>query len=348
MKKQYYPFRLKSLRISALLHKKTVSVTLMLAVASIAALVASAGLGDMAISPPDVVKTIFGKGAEEHDIVINTLRLPRIVVAFLVGVSLAVSGAILQGVIRNPLASPDVIGITAGASVAAVAFISYLSGQVSIHWLPLAATLGAWAISLIIYVLAWKQGVTPVRLVLIGIGVDLLIDALTTIMLVTSPMYKTSQSYIWLTGTVYGSSWENVLTILPWTIVLIPFALIYARNVNVQQLGDDIAQGVGSSVQRHRFILLFISVALAGSAVAVAGGVAFVGLIAPHMARKMVGPVFGGVLPVSALIGGLTVLLADLAARTLFMPHDIPVGVLTSAVGAPFFIYLLYRNRNSK
>jgi iron complex transport system permease protein len=159
-------------------------------------------------------------------------------------------------------------------------------------------------------------------------------------------MTAASEAYIWLTGTVYGSTWENVRTLAPWTLILIPVAFMFVRHVNIQQLGEDIATGMGSTVQRNRFYLLMISVGLAGSAVAVGGGIGFVGLIAPHMARKLVGAAFGSVLPVSALIGGIIVVLADLAARTVFIPLDVPVGILTSGIGAPFFIYLLYRNRN--
>jgi iron complex transport system permease protein len=344
--KKYIPLRSKRLRLSVLFHRKPLYLVLFLGCLSISFFFLSAGLGDMVIPPTGIVHALLGNSTDEYELVVNTLRAPRIVLAFLVGLALAVSGTILQGIIRNPLASPDVIGITAGASLAAVAFISFLAGSVSIHWLPLAAAIGAGVISVIVYTLAWKQGVTPVRLVLIGIGMDLLIDALTTLLLVTSPLYKTSQAYIWLTGTVYGATWANVWTLLPWLLILLPLSMLLARHVNIQQLGDDIALGAGHAVQRYRFLLLFVSVALAGSAVAVAGGIAFVGLIAPHMARKLVGPVFGAVLPVSALLGGLIVLLADLIARTVFLPHDIPVGVFTSAIGAPFFIYLLYRNRN--
>jgi iron complex transport system permease protein len=172
-------------------------------------------------------------------------------------------------------------------------------------------------------------------------------QSLTKVMLVLSPIYTASEAYLWLVGTVYGTTWKTVWTILPCSLVFIPLAFIYSRNVNVLQLGDDIAMSVGSAVQRQRFVLLLISVALAGAAVSVGGGIAFVGLIAPHMTRKLIGPAFGGVLPVSALIGGLMVLLADLIARTAFLPYDIPVGVFTAGVGAPFFIYLLYRNRNT-
>ncbi|RCW42259.1 FecCD family ABC transporter permease [Paenibacillus prosopidis] len=345
--KHFSPLRPGKLPVSIFLHRKTFLITVALILANLAVLIISTGLGDMNISPIDVLKTIFGRGTDDHTIVIHTLRLPRIIAAFLVGASLAAAGAILQGVIRNPLASPDIIGITSGASVAAVAFITYFS-EVSIKWLPVAAMVGAGITSMIIYSMAWKKGVTPIRLVLIGIGMNFLLVSLTKVMLVLSPIYSSSEAYIWLTGTVYGTSWEMVWALLPWTVFFIPLAMVNARNVNVLQLGDDVAAGVGSAVQRQRFVLMWISVALAGSAVAVGGGIAFIGLIAPHMTRRMVGPSFGGVLPVSALIGGLIVVVADLIARTAFIPYDIPVGVFTAGVGAPFFIYLLYRNRNSR
>ncbi|SDX37538.1 iron ABC transporter permease [Paenibacillus sp. CF384] len=333
--------------VSFFLHKKTVRLTIGLLLASFLSLLVSAALGDMRISPVNVIRTLVGGGTEEYKLIINTLRLPRIIAAFLVGASLAVAGAILQGIIRNPLASPDIIGITSGASVAAVAFISYLSSTLSIVWLPVAAMVGAGITSILIYFLAWKKGVTPIRLVLIGIGINFLLASITKVMLVMNPITTASQAYVWLTGTVYGTDWKMVWTIVPWVSVFIPLSFLFARNVNVLQLGDDIAKGVGSAAQRQRFVLLMISVALAGAAVSVGGAISFVGLIAPHMTRKLVGPAFGGVLPIAALIGGLMVVLADTVARTAFLPYDIPVGVFTAGIGAPFFIFLLYRNRNA-
>ncbi|WP_256760510.1 iron chelate uptake ABC transporter family permease subunit [Cohnella sp. WQ 127256] len=345
--KGYMHVRFKKVPVSFFLHKKTVKLTIGLALASVVAFLLSTSLGDMRIHPLDVVRAMFGSGTEEHRLVVQTLRLPRIIAAFLVGAALAVAGSILQGIIRNPLASPDIIGITSGASLAAVAFISYLAGSVSIVWLPVAAMVGAGVTSILIYWLAWKKGVTPIRLVLVGIGMNFLLGSITKVMLVKNPIFTSSQAYVWLTGTVYGTDWSIVWMIVPWVAVFIPLAFVLARNVNVLQLGDDIAAGAGSSVQRQRFTLLMISVALAGAAVAVGGAISFIGLIAPHMTRKLVGPSFGGVLPVSALIGGLIVVLSDTVARTAFLPYDVPVGVFTAGVGAPFFIYLLYRNRNS-
>jgi iron complex transport system permease protein len=171
--------------------------------------------------------------------------------------------------------------------------------------------------------------------------------AATTMMILFNPRGDAGIAYLWLTGSIYATSWGNVLTILPWTLILLPLAFLLSRHVNILQLGDEVATGAGSAVESSRLLLLLISVALAAAATSVAGGIGFIGLLAPHMARKLVGPGFARMLPVSVLLGAILVLLADLAGRTLFLPLDVPVGVFTSAVGAPFFIYLLYARRNS-
>ncbi len=322
-------------------------ILLGLAGIAIVAFFVSIGLGSRNTALPDVVRTLFGYGTAEQSLIVHTLRLPRALVAVLAGAALSVAGAILQGIIRNPMASPDIIGITGGATFAAVAFITYLGGAVSIKWLPAAAFAGAALISIVIYLLAWNRGVSPIRLVLIGVGISAVTGSLTMLMIVLSPVNAAGQAYVWMTGSVYGSSWGDVYSVLPWVLVLIPLALYLHRHLNVQELGDEVATGLGSPVQVHRFLLLTVSVALAGAAVAVAGAVGFVGLIAPHIARKLVGPSFDGLVPAAAMVGGLMVLLADTIGRTVFLPLDVPAGVFTAAVGAPYFIYLLYRSRHS-
>jgi iron complex transport system permease protein len=326
--------------------RQPVVVSLILLAACAVTVIISIGLGGMNIPPLEVIRSLIGIGGEDQTLVIMKLRLPRIVLSLLVGASLSAAGAILQSVIRNPLASPDMIGITGGASVAAVAFITYTAGAVSIHWLPLSAMTGAVIVSGLLYWFAWKKGVTPIRLVLVGVGMSSLMSAMITMMIVFSPKNDPGQAFLWLIGSVYGANWMNVVTLLPWTAIFIPLAFLLTRHVNIGQLGDEMAISAGSSVQRTRLGLILISVALAGSAVSIAGGVAFVGLLAPHMARKLVGTSFGNLLPVSVIIGSIIVTLADLAGRTLFMPLDIPLGVFVSGVGAPFFLYLLYARRN--
>ena len=339
-------------KISFLLDRHAIKVfsTAVLIVAII--FIISVGIGDMKISPLSVVKVFFGGGTEMERLVVISFRLPRIIVALMAGISLAVAGAILQGMIRNPLASPDILGITGGAAVAVVGFLAFFSDEnnaltVSIKWLPFAAFLGAGAVAILVYVFAWKNGVSPFRLVLIGIGVSALMQALTTLMMILGPIYRASQANIWITGTVNGSTWANVVVLVPLTVTLVLIALFMTRNMNIQELGDAIATGVGSHVQRQRLIFMLICTALIGVSVAFVGGIGFVGLMAPHIARRLVGSSFGALLPISALIGGVLVMLADLAGRTLFSPLEVPAGVFTSAIGAPYFIYLLFKTRNA-
>ena len=202
-------------------------------------------------------------------------------------------------------------------------------------------------IAVLVYFLAWQKGVSPVRLVLIGIGISALTQAVTTLLMIFGPIYRASQANIWITGTVNGSDWHDVWILLPWSLVFILLSFFISRQLNIQELGEEIATGVGGNVQRQRFFLLLMSTALVGGAVAFAGGIGFVGLMAPHMARRMVGSSFGALLPTAALIGGILVMAADLIGRTLFLPLEVPAGVFTAAIGAPYFIYLFFKTRNS-
>jgi iron complex transport system permease protein len=349
---KYNNFRLFRGRMSFLIDRKAAFIFTILLLVAFLVFVVSTGTGEMKINPLTVVKVFFGGGPEMEKLIITSFRLPRIIVALMVGISLAVAGGILQGMIRNPLASPDVLGITGGAAVAVVGFLALFSDQnnaltVSIAWLPLAAFLGAGVVAFLVYILAWKNGVSPIRLVLIGIGISTLMQALTTLMMIMGPIYQASQANIWITGTVYGSNWKNVETLVPWTVTFLILALIAARTINIQELGDEVATGLGGKVQKQRFLLLMISTALIGSSVAFAGGIGFVGLMAPHMARRLVGSSFGALLPASALLGGILVMVADLIGRTLFSPLEVPAGVFTAGIGAPYFIYLLFKTRNA-
>ncbi|MFD2706570.1 FecCD family ABC transporter permease [Salibacterium lacus] len=328
------------------LKTRTNRVLLLLFLAAVAACMLGPSLGNTMLSPLEVIRAMGGDGEGANEFIVMNSRLPRTLVSILVGAALGVSGALLQGVVRNPLAAPDIIGVTGGASVAAVAFLTYASGSVSIGWLPGAAVTGALVVASLTYSLAWKKGVTPIRLVLIGIGIAAVMSALTTFMIVVSSKVTASSAYLWLTGSIYGASWEDIFAMLPVVLVLTPAALLFAGSLNAQQFGDDTASGLGVRIQVHRFILLFISVVLAGAAVAAAGAIGFVGLIAPHIARTLIGRTFGPVIAASAFVGGLLLFGADLAARTIFYPVDVPAGVFTAAVGAPFFLFLLYRNRN--
>ncbi|MFS0558376.1 FecCD family ABC transporter permease [Brevibacillus sp. 179-C9.3 HS] len=343
--KDYLSLRIGKRFTSFQLHKKTIIFSLLALLIVIAVSVISLGMGEMKIAPLNVVKVLLGIGSEEDALIVEQFRLPRIVIAILVGAALAVAGAIMQGLVRNPLASPDILGVSGGASVFAVGFL-ILFETASIKWLPPIAFLGATFTTFLLYALSWKKGVTPLRLVMIGVGIKIAAGAIVTMLIMFSPFLLQNKALLWLTGSIYGVAWNDVFMILPWVIGLILAAGLLARRVNIQQLGDDLATSLGSSLQLDRFLLLMICAALTGTAVSVGGDISFVALLAPHIAKQLIGPSFGGAMTLSAFLGAIIVLLADLIARMAFSPIEVPVGVFTSAIGAPFFIYLLYKNRN--
>lgn len=309
----------------------------------------STSIGDSFINPLEIFNILLGGGTDFNRLVVIDFRLPRIFIAAFAGMALAVAGAILQGMIKNPLASPDIIGISAGGGAAIVAFLAIFSDSnhsltVSIHWLPFAAFIGATIIGFLVYFFAWKDGITPIRLVLIGIGVSAFMQAMTTMLMLLGPIYRASEANMWITGSVSGANWDQVKMLIPWTILLLLITFFVTRHLNVQELGDDTASSLGQPVQKMRFLLLFLSTGLVAGAIAFAGAIGFVGLMAPHIARRLVGSSFGVLIPTAATIGALLVMIADVIGRTAFSPLEVPAGVFTAAIGAPYFIYLLFRN----
>jgi iron complex transport system permease protein len=337
---------LRTLGFSRQINPSTVLRLLLAVLISLLLMLCSLSLGKVLLSPLEVLRILFSSEDSSLVFIVEQLRLPRMLLAALVGGALAVSGVILQSIIRNPLASPDLLGITSGASAAAVFYLSFYASTLGQHWLPMAAMLGAGLAVLAIYLLAWKQGASPLRLVLIGVGVSALLSAVTTFILVFSPLTTTLSAYVWLTGSVYGASWAQPRALAGWLLVILPGLLLVARHVRVQQLDDSLAQGIGVRVQWLRVGLLLVSVALAGAAVAWGGAMAFVGLIAPHIAKRLVAPGFAGQAAMSALVGANLLMLADLAGRTLFLPLDLPAGIFVAVLGTPFFLYLLIKQRH--
>lgn len=335
--------------ISFRVDRRLPALLLGLAILSFGAIVWNVQQGEYPIATLDIIKTLFGidTGNPDHAFVIYTLRLPRTLVAFLVGMALATSGAIFQGLTRNALADPSIIGINAGASLVAVAVI-VLVPDAPVYALPIAAFVGAAMIAGIIYGLAWNGGSSPTLLILLGIGLSAIAAAFTSLLITFGSIYDVSQALVWLAGSVYGRTWEQFFAFLPWVILGVPIALSLSRHLNVLNLGDEVAKGLGSRVEWQRGLLVLVAVALAGSGVATAGSIAFVGLIAPHAGRLLIGANHQNLLPVTALLGGLLVTLADLVGRTLFAPIELPCGVVTAAIGAPFFLYLLIRRRSNK
>jgi iron complex transport system permease protein len=331
------------------IERKPVLVMLILLALITLVFLTSLNLGYIRIAPFDVLKTLIGIGDENNHLVLFDFRLPRMVIALLIGAGLAVSGAILQGVSQNGLADPGILGINSGAGLAVVLFIFFFQGStaslgtLSIFVLPLFALIGGLFAAFLIYTLAWKQGVTPIRLILVGIGVNAAFGAGLIIFQLKMNPNDFMQATIWLSGSIWGANWKFVLSILPWIVILIPLTIYKARFLNILNLGDQIATGLGTAVERERRSLLVLAVALAGSCVAVGGGISFLGLVAPHLARRIVGPKHEWMLPTSALVGALLLLIADTIGRNLLAPSEVPVGIVVSALGAPYFIYLLIK-----
>lgn len=350
-KPTWVTIRARRARFSYRVDRRVLPVAMALLTLTLAVLVSSISYGEYDITPLEVVQTILGTLDPAHpdyrnfNLVVHTFRLPRIVLAFLVGAALATSGTIMQGITRNPLADPYLLGVSGGAGLAAVTLIVWLK-DVPISLLPWAAFAGALLSAGTIYLLAWKHGSsTPIRLILIGIAVGAVIGAATTMMMLFGDINDVQQAYIWLTGSVYGRTWEHVRALGGWLLIFMPAAFLMARSLNTLGLGDDTAKGLGLRVEWQRGVLLLVSVALAAAAVAVAGTIGFVGLVAPHVTRRMVGPAHEGLLPVSALFGGMLLVLADFVGRWVIAPSELPIGIVTAMIGAPYFLYLLYRHR---
>ncbi|EKP94439.1 FecCD family ABC transporter permease [Thermaerobacter subterraneus] len=358
----HWTLRLPGLPVSFHPSRRSVVATAALLAVTVAAFTGSLCLGSLAIPPQRVVAALLdglggasaagvgtGGGAAAtaaagpEAFVVQNLRLPRALVAVLAGAALGLAGALTQAVFRNPLAAPDILGVTGGASAAAVAFLTYGEG-LSIRWLPPAAFAGAMVTALAMHALARRTGAS-LRLILVGIGLRAATAALTTLFVVKSPIYLTNRAMLWLTGTVYGATWTDALLLAPWLLGAGGLTLAAARRINALQLGDAVAGGLGTRPDRDRVLALAAAAALTGAAVAVAGAVGFVALLAPHIARFLAGPAFsqGGL--AAALTGGLMLLAADTLGRVAFPPLDVPAGVFTAAVGAPFFLLLLYRQQ---
>lgn len=296
-------------------------------------------LGSYPVPPVEVAKSTFGFGTSEYDFIVRQLRLPRMLAAVGAGALLAVSGALFQGVVRNPLVSPDIIGINAGASLAAVWWI--VTGQDS-TLLPVAAFGGAGATAVAIYLLTWRGGISPGRLILIGIGANAMLAAATTFLMTRYPIERVSSAVLWTTGSVYASTWHDVRVLSVAAVTLIPIAAVLMWPLRVLQFGDDTARGMGMRIERVRLSLLLTGCALAAAAVSIVGPIGFVAFVVPHIARMLAGPMTGGVIVLTALLGAVLLLGADITAQH-FLPVSLPVGVVTAAIGAPYFLFLLYR-----
>lgn len=318
----------------------------------LAAMLISLIWGTYSISVKDVFNTLFGQGSKLQNTTIFQLRLPRICIALFVGIALSTAGCVLQSVTRNPLAEPGMIGINAGAALAVVLFISVKStayysalSAATVFMIPVFALAGSLLSSLLIYSLAYKKGISPNRLILTGIGVNAGINAFITLYQLNMSKGDYNQALTWISGSLWGSSWIYFIFLAPAVLLLTMIVLYKSRTLDVYALGEETASGLGVSVQRESRILLLLAVALSALATSVAGNIAFLGLLGPHIAKKLVGAAHKRQIITGAMISAALIIAADSISRNLFSPLEVPVGITLSIVGVPYFIYLMLKEK---
>lgn len=308
--------------------------------------------GTYKVSVLDVIKTLLGNGTRLQNTAILSIRLPRLLVGVFVAIALSTAGAILQTITKNDLADTGIIGINAGAAVAAVIFITYQTGnyyaelgQFSIFVLPLMAIIGAAVSSFIIYMLSSRNGIRPKRLLLIGIGLNAGLNAFITFFTFRGGVGDYNRVLVWTSGSLWGSGWSYAKVIIPIVTLMFILVLLNYKKLDVLSLSDELTISLGLNIDRERKKFLSFAVILAGTATAFAGNIGFLGLISPHIARKLVGPYHKKFIVISAIISVIIVLLADAVSRNLFSPIEIPVGITVSIFGVPYFIYLMMKEK---
>lgn len=299
----------------------------------------SIAVGAYTLSLPDLVSTLVGQGAGRDNVIVFRLRLPRVVLAILAGAAFAIAGALFQTLLRNALASPDIIGISGGASVSAAAAILLFGASGAI--VSLSAFAGALLVAAAIYLLAWRDGVSGYRFVLIGVGMAFLVQAVLGYLLTRGDVREVSQALVWMVGGVGGAEWSEIAVLAAGLVILLPLVAVLAARLSILQLGDDVAGGLGVPVEITRLVLLVVAVALCALATAFVGPIAFVAFVSAPIARRVVGN--GSLaLVASALVGVILVLGADFIAQHV-LPGElqVPAGIITGVVGAPYLLWLL-------
>ncbi|MFK0522725.1 FecCD family ABC transporter permease [Paenibacillus illinoisensis] len=329
--------------------KRSIAVSVTLLCIACTVIVISLNTGTIRLSPLAVLQTLIGHGSADDQIVLFDYRLPRILITVLAGAGLGISGAALQGITRNPLADPGILGLHAGAALGLMVFVSLsysMDGSIALL-IPLFTFAGGVISALIIMLLAYDRhnGVSPIKLILVGIAVAAGFHALTLYLSLRLDEDTYSFAARWLAGSVWGRDWIHVQALLPWITVCVPYIWSRSKTLDAFGLGDAAATGIGTPVRSQRIWLLLCTVALSAISVSMAGGIGFVGLAAPHLARRLVGPMHRHLIPAAGLIGMVILVTADTIGRTIFQPNAIPAGIVVAAIGAPYFLYLLVRTK---
>lgn len=325
---------------------RMVTVFMILIILLLAGIWLEINAGYRKISPEEMWEILKGGGTKSVRYTLLNLRLPRIFTSLLVGVGLAVSGCVIQGVSRNDMAEPGILGINAGAGLFVAAFL-VLVPQSSVSLtvlLPVLAFAGSMAVAVLDYRLARTgQGISPRRLLLMGVAVSTAVSSVTTLLMLRLPDSDYAFVQNWLSGSIWGANWKNVRLLFVSLLLLGLFVFYKSRTLNVLSLSYQTAVGLGAAVSRQTVALLGAAIAMSGLCCAVGGGLSFVGLVCPHMARRLVGPNYRILVPATVLTGSVLMTYADLISRTLLSPREIPVGIVAAVIGAPYFLYLLIK-----
>ncbi|PAZ15983.1 hypothetical protein CLM62_09800 [Streptomyces sp. SA15] len=330
--------------LSLRLDVRAVTVVALLLLAALTASVVLIGTGDFPIPAADVLKTLVGDGNAGQEFIVNELRLPRVLVGLLVGASLGLGGALFQAISRNPLGSPDVLGLGQGATAGALVMIVVFSGSAA--QVTMGALVGGLATGIAIYLLAWKRGVHGYRLVLVGIGVSAIVTAINGYLLTKSDLVDAARAVVWMTGSLAGRDWDQVWPLLGLCAVLVPLVLANARGLRMMEMGDDVSYALGVRVERLRMLLLVAAVLLTATATAAAGPVSFVALTAPQLARRLTRSPGPNLLP-SLCMGAALLVTADWVSQRTFGADQLPVGVLTGVLGGVYLLWLLVTERKA-
>ncbi|MET7655058.1 MULTISPECIES: iron chelate uptake ABC transporter family permease subunit [unclassified Streptomyces] len=329
---------------SVRLQPRALIVVVLLVVAALAASVVLIGTGDFPIPPGDVVRTLLGDGNAGQEFIVNELRLPRVLVGLLVGASLGLGGGLFQAVSRNPLGSPDVLGLGQGATAGALVMIVLFSGSAA--QVTVGALVGGLVTGALIYLLAWKRGVHGYRLVLVGIGISAIATAVNGYLMTKADFVDAARALVWMTGTLDGRDWKQVWPLLVLAGVLVPLVLANARGLRMMEMGDDVSHALGVRVERVRLLLMVSAVLLTAAATAAAGPVSFVALTAPQLARRLTRSPGPNLVP-SLCMGAALLVTADWASQRLFGDGQLPVGVVTGVLGGVYLLWLLVTERRA-
>ncbi len=312
----------------------------------IIAVIISIGLGSIKIDFTDIVKSIFDASVlnDTQVEIIKNIRLPRIVLAIFVGAGLAVSGALLQAVMQNPLADPGIIGVSSGASLSIMLILIVF--PVYANALPFLAFIGGILATILIYILSWRDGISSIRLLLVGIAVNAMLGGASSLISVLNSE-KIQSVILWLNGTLAGRTWNDIVIFLPYIVIGLILSLFCIRGSNLLLLGDEKAANLGLDIHKARILLSLLGAFLASVTTAAVGVIGFIGLVVPHISRLLVGSDYKYLLPFSMINGAVFLLITDTLARTIVAPIELPVGTIMAVIGGPFFLYLLRQRRNN-